>query len=170
MKTDKMIESRQDDSAKKTKMATEQIKSMLESKEPVTVKELVKRTGLSRAFFYANEVVHEALQEAQEQQKQKRIEALQKENLDKPKAKRRPQKEVPRQVKKQPLPQKEVSSQRKKQPSPQKNAAEQMKERQLIFLEQQNEKLRMEAALLRRENQELKELLKEQEEQLCQYL
>ena len=141
-KVEKMIEKRKDDSAEKTKIATEQIKNMVEANEPVNVKELVCRTGLSRAFFYANEVVHEALLKAQEQQEKKRRQKRQKENLDKPKVK----------------------------PRPQKDAAEQMKEQQLVFLEQQNEKLRMEAALLRWENQDLKELIREQEEQLCQYL
>lgn len=150
MKTDKMIESRQDDSAKKTKMATEQIKSMLEAKEPVTVKELVKRTGLSRAFFYANEAVREVLQEAQEHQNSKRKPRLQKGILDKTKVKPQPQSQP--------------------QLRPQSDDLSQRKEQQKIFLEQQNEKMRMEAALLRQENQKLKELIKEQEEQLCQYL
>ena len=119
---DMMIEGRRDDSTKKTKIAIRQIKDMVAENEQVTVKELVNRTGFSRAFFYANEAVHEAMLEAQEQQKRKRM----------------------------PMPQKEILNK--------------TMEQQLMFLERQNEKLRVQAAILRRENQELKELLREQEE------
>ena len=119
---DMMIEGRRDDSTKKTKIAIRQIKDMVAENEQVTVKELVNRTGFSRAFFYANEAVHEAMLEAQEQQKRKRM----------------------------PMPQKEILNK--------------TMEQQLKFLERQNEKLRVQAAILRRENQELKELLREQEE------
>ncbi len=153
-KTESMIRTRKDDSTKKTRIAIDVIKSMVEANEKVTAKELVKRTGFSRAFFYANEAVHEAMLEAQEQQWQKRIQKCRKGDLDKT----------------QPIPQKEHSSQRKDQPLPQKDVTDQMKEQQMSFLEQQNEKLRLEAEHLRQENENLKELIREQEEQLGQYL
>ena len=100
------------------------IKSMVEANEQVTVKELVKRTGLSVSYFSVNEVVREAVLEAQEFQNRKRM------------------------------------------PVPEENKENPTLDQQLISLARQNEGMRMEVAILRRENQDLKEQLREQAEQL----
>ena len=126
--TEKMIESRKEDSLKKIEAAREQINRMLEAGESVTVRELVKRTGFSRAFFYVNEPVHEAVLEAQGRQKQKQTVAPCKETPSRP------------------------------------------KDQRLIYLEMQNERLQMEAEILRSENRELRERLKEKEEQQVLHL
>lgn len=100
------------------------IKSMVEANEQVTVKELVKRTGLSVSYFSVNEVVREAVLEAQEFQNRKRM------------------------------------------PVPEENKENPTLDQQLISLARQNEGMRMEVAILRRENRDLKEQLREQAEQL----
>lgn len=100
------------------------IKSMVEANEPVTAKELAKRTGLSVSYFSTNEAVRKAVSEAQEFQNRKRL----------------------------PVPEEEKESPTLDQ--------------QLISLARQNERLRMEVAILRRENRDLKEQLREQAEQL----
>lgn len=100
------------------------IKSMVEANEQVTVKELVKRTGLSVSYFSVNEVVREAVLEAQEFQNRKRM------------------------------------------PVPEEDKENPTLDQQLISLARQNEGLRMEVAILRRENRDLKEQLREQAEQL----
>lgn len=45
-----------------------EIRQMLTDREKVTVPKLVKRTGLSRGFFYKNETVRKEMDRALEQQ------------------------------------------------------------------------------------------------------
>ena len=56
MKYDKMIEITQAESQRKMEIAKKAISGMIDSMERITVAELVKRTGLSRGFFYKNEL------------------------------------------------------------------------------------------------------------------
>ena len=55
MKYDKMIEITQAESQRKMEIAKKAISGMIDSMERITVAELVKRTGLSRGFFYKNQ-------------------------------------------------------------------------------------------------------------------
>lgn len=64
MKYDKMIEITQAESQRKMEIARKAISSMLDNMERITVAELVKRTGLSRGFFYKNQVVRRELDDA----------------------------------------------------------------------------------------------------------
>lgn len=64
MKYDKMIEITQAESQRKMEIAKKVIYGMLESMERITVAELVKRTGLSRGFFYKNPMVRSELNDA----------------------------------------------------------------------------------------------------------
>ncbi len=57
MKYDKMIEITQAESQRKMEVAKKAISGMLDNMERITVAELVKRTGLSRGFFYKNQMV-----------------------------------------------------------------------------------------------------------------
>ena len=54
------------------------IKKMVDGEEQVVVCNLMKKTGLSRAFFYNNQTVHEELLRAQELQEGKSFVAPQK--------------------------------------------------------------------------------------------
>lgn len=67
-KYDKMIEENQKKSKEKVNAATTAIREMLEDKERITVPKLMKKTGLSRGFFYKNPTVRDALNRAIEQQ------------------------------------------------------------------------------------------------------
>lgn len=64
MKYDKMIEITQAESRRKMEVAKKAISSMLDNMERITVAELVKRTGLSRGFFYKNQMVRRELDDA----------------------------------------------------------------------------------------------------------
>ena len=64
MKYDKMIEITQAESQRKMDIAQKAISGMLESMERITVAELVRRTGLSRGFFYKNPIVRRELDDA----------------------------------------------------------------------------------------------------------
>ena len=64
MKYDKMIEITQAESQRKMEMAKKAISGMLDNMERITVAELVKRTGLSRGFFYKNQMVRRELDDA----------------------------------------------------------------------------------------------------------
>ena len=64
MKYDKMIEITQAESQRKMEIAKKAISGMIDSMERITVAELVKRTGLSRGFFYKNQMVRRALDDA----------------------------------------------------------------------------------------------------------
>ena len=92
----KMLEVNKASSVEKEEKAVKEITKMIESDVQVTVAELVKRTGLSRAFFYKNPIAVAALKDAREKQKgksftnptkvildkamEKQIEVLKKEN------------------------------------------------------------------------------------------
>ena len=64
MKYDKMIEITQAESQRKMEIARNAIADMLNNMERVTVAGLVRKTGLSRGFFYKNEQVRQKLEEA----------------------------------------------------------------------------------------------------------
>lgn len=64
MKYDKMIEITQAESQRKMEIAKKAISGMIDSMERITVAELVKRTGLSRGFFYKNQMVRRELDDA----------------------------------------------------------------------------------------------------------
>ena len=64
MKYDKMIEITQAESRRKMEIAKKAISGMLDNMERITVAELVKRTGLSRGFFYKNQMVRRELDDA----------------------------------------------------------------------------------------------------------
>ncbi len=55
-------------SEKKTMLAIDIIDQMLRDNEPVRIIELVKKTGLSRAFFYNNKYVNDYIRDAQKKQ------------------------------------------------------------------------------------------------------
>ncbi|MFR9271481.1 MAG: DUF6262 family protein [Clostridia bacterium] len=57
MKYDKMIAITQEESKRKMQMARNAISDMLNNMERITVAELVRKTGLSRGFFYKNEEI-----------------------------------------------------------------------------------------------------------------
>lgn len=64
MKYDKMIEITQAESQRKMEVAKKAISGMLDNMERITVAELVKRMGLSRGFFYKNQMVRRELDDA----------------------------------------------------------------------------------------------------------
>ena len=53
-KYDKMIEENQRKSKEKIELALQAIQDMLANKERISVPKLMKKTGLSRGFFYKN--------------------------------------------------------------------------------------------------------------------
>lgn len=67
-KYERMVAVRREESLEKVAAAKAAIMEMEEKEEKVTVAELMKRTGLSRAFFYKNETVRKALDAAMEKQ------------------------------------------------------------------------------------------------------
>lgn len=67
-KYDKMIATNKQVSAEKISRAVQAIHQMLDDKEKVTVPELVRKTGLSRGFFYKNDVVRKEIDGAMQQQ------------------------------------------------------------------------------------------------------
>ena len=70
-KHEKMVLNNRIRSQNKVDKAVTEIKRMLTEDEQVVVGALVKRTGLSRAFFYNNRAVHEELIRAQDIQEGK---------------------------------------------------------------------------------------------------
>lgn len=70
-KYEKMLIKKREKNEELEKKAIKTIKQMLESEEQVVVAALVKKTGLSRSFFYNNKNVHEELRRAQELQEGK---------------------------------------------------------------------------------------------------
>ena len=64
MKYDKMVAITQAESQRKMEIAKKAISGMLDNMERITVAELVKRTGLSRGFFYKNQMVRRELDDA----------------------------------------------------------------------------------------------------------
>ena len=67
-KYDKMVEENQKKSKEKIAAARYAIREMLEDQERILVPKLMKRTGLSRGFFYKNSVIREEMNRALEQQ------------------------------------------------------------------------------------------------------
>ena len=53
-KYDKMIEENQKKSKEKIELAQRTIQDMISNKERISVPKLMKKTGLSRGFFYKN--------------------------------------------------------------------------------------------------------------------
>ena len=67
-KYDKMIEENQKKSKEKIELAQCAIQDMISNKERISVPKLMKKTGLSRGFFYKNPIVRDTMNEAIEQQ------------------------------------------------------------------------------------------------------
>ncbi len=67
-KYDKMIEENQRKSKEKIELALQAIQDMLANKERISVPKLMKKTVLSRGFFYKNPTVRDTLNQAVEQQ------------------------------------------------------------------------------------------------------
>lgn len=67
-KYDKMIEENQKKSREKIEAARRAIYDMIEDRERITVPKLMKKTGLSRGFFYKNPIIREEMDRAVEQQ------------------------------------------------------------------------------------------------------
>lgn len=67
-KYDKMIEENQKKSKEKIETARRAIYDMIEDRERITVPKLMKKTGLSRGFFYKNPTIREEMDRAVEQQ------------------------------------------------------------------------------------------------------
>lgn len=67
-KYDKMVEENQKKSKEKIAAARYAIREMLENQERISVPKLMKRTGLSRGFFYKNPAIREEMNRAVEQQ------------------------------------------------------------------------------------------------------
>lgn len=67
-KYDKMIEENQKKSREKIEAARRAIYDMIEDRERITVPKLMKKTGLSRGFFYKNPIVREEMDRAVEKQ------------------------------------------------------------------------------------------------------
>ena len=70
---EKMVAVNRGISREKIDKAKMEIDFMLKNDMEVCVSDLVKRTGLSRGFFYKNEEVNEALERARDLQKGKRF-------------------------------------------------------------------------------------------------
>ena len=67
-KYDKMIEENQRKSKEKICLAQQTIHDMVINKERITVPKLMKKTGLSRGFFYKNPTVRDLMNQAVEEQ------------------------------------------------------------------------------------------------------
>ena len=67
-KYDKMLETNRKSSEEKINRARGTIQEMLLEQEKITIPVLMKKTGLSRGFFYKNPVIRKELDRAQEQQ------------------------------------------------------------------------------------------------------
>lgn len=67
-KYDKMVEENQKKSKEKIETARRAIYDMIEGRERITVPKLMKKTGLSRGFFYKNPIIREEMDKAVEQQ------------------------------------------------------------------------------------------------------
>lgn len=67
-KYDKMLEENQRKSKEKICLAQQTIHDMVENKERITVPKLMKKTGLSRGFFYKNPTIRDLMNQAIEEQ------------------------------------------------------------------------------------------------------
>ena len=65
---DKMIEENQRKSKEKICLAQQTIHDMMANKERITVPKLMKKTGLSRGFFYKNPTIRDLMNQAIEEQ------------------------------------------------------------------------------------------------------
>jgi len=68
-KYEKMVRANREICEEKVLRAKKAIQELVDNEEPILVCDLVKRTGLSRAFFYKNPDVKSALDEARLEQK-----------------------------------------------------------------------------------------------------
>lgn len=68
MKYDKIVAINKEKSKKKADIAITQIQKMLENQERITVGALRKRTGFAKSFFYRNQEVRRALENARSKQ------------------------------------------------------------------------------------------------------
>jgi hypothetical protein len=68
MKYDKIVVITKEKSRKKAQIAKKHIQTMLENEERITVEALRKCTGFSKSFFYRNEEVRIALDDARSKQ------------------------------------------------------------------------------------------------------
>ena len=64
MKYDRMIAIKKEQSNQKERIAMNEIQRMLDRRERISVTTLVRTTGFSRGFFYGNEKVRQALDQA----------------------------------------------------------------------------------------------------------
>lgn len=78
-KYDKMKECNQEENRKKVELAITEIKKMEMEGERISVSELSRNTGLSKAFFYKNEDVRSILDASTEQQREKNFVAIKEE-------------------------------------------------------------------------------------------
>ena len=78
-KYDKMKECNQVENRKKVELAITEIKKMETEGKKISVSELSKNTGLSKAFFYKNEDVRTVLDASTEQQREKNFIAIKEE-------------------------------------------------------------------------------------------
>ncbi len=78
-KYDKMKECNQEENRKKAELAITEIKRMEAEGKKISVSELSKNTGLSKAFFYKNEDVRSVLDASTEQQREKNFVAIKEE-------------------------------------------------------------------------------------------
>ena len=67
-KYDKMLEENQRKSKEKICLAQQTIHDMVANKERITVPKLMKKTGLSRGFFYKNPTIRDLMNQAIEEQ------------------------------------------------------------------------------------------------------
>ena len=68
MKYDKIVAINKEKSKKKANIAITQIQKMLENQERITVEALRKRTCFAKSFFYRNQEVRRALENARSKQ------------------------------------------------------------------------------------------------------
>jgi len=68
MKYDMMVERNRIVNTQKEQLAVKMIRAMMRDDEQVTVRELVRRTGFSRNYFYTNPVVKEEVNQAKRSQ------------------------------------------------------------------------------------------------------
>lgn len=73
MKAEKMVRLNRAASREKVSRALREIDRMLEDEELVTIADLVERTGLSRAFFYNNKKVNQAVERARDLQQSRKF-------------------------------------------------------------------------------------------------
>lgn len=78
-KYDKMRECNQEENRKKVELAITEIKKMEMEGKKISVSELSRNTGLSKAFFYKNEDVRSVLDSSTEQQREKNFVAIKEE-------------------------------------------------------------------------------------------